>query len=68
MLSGEYVKEVRRIEHEEAKFDNTSLAALKPSQEHVIAIPNSSFLATTRRIMHFSNNREPKATDKVVYI
>jgi ethanolamine-phosphate cytidylyltransferase len=31
-------------------------------------MPTSSFLATTRRIMHFSNNREPKATDTVVYI
>jgi ethanolamine-phosphate cytidylyltransferase len=31
-------------------------------------LPSSSFLATTRRILNFSNNREPKATDKVVYI
>jgi ethanolamine-phosphate cytidylyltransferase len=31
-------------------------------------MPNSSFLATTRRIMHFSNNREPKPNATVVYI
>ena len=33
-----------------------------------IKAPNSQFLATTRRIMHFCNNKEPKPTDKVVYI
>lgn len=33
-----------------------------------VGVPNSQFLATTRRIMHFSNNREPKPSDKVVYI
>ena len=31
-------------------------------------MPTSSFLATARRILHFSNNREPKASDTVVYI
>ena len=31
-------------------------------------VPNSHFLATTRRLMHFSNNREPKPTDRVIYI
>lgn len=31
-------------------------------------MPTPSFLATTRRIMHFSNNREPKPEDTVVYI
>jgi ethanolamine-phosphate cytidylyltransferase len=47
----------------------TSLAgALERSPSTNITIPTSQFLATTRRIMHFSNNREPKASDKVVYI
>ena len=48
MLSSEYVKEVRRnIETEDAK-----------KERQISQIPNSNFLATTRRIMHFSNNRE----------
>ena len=38
------------------------------SEEMLNFTPNSSFLATTRRIMSFSNNREPKPTDKVIYI
>jgi ethanolamine-phosphate cytidylyltransferase len=47
----------------------TSLAGtLERSPSTNITIPTSQFLATTRRIMHFSNNREPKASDKVVYI
>jgi ethanolamine-phosphate cytidylyltransferase len=68
MLSSEYVKEVRRIEHEEVK--NDSLQNLAPARDsHAnMSAPNSHFLATTRRLMHFSNNREPKPTDTVVYI
>lgn len=69
MLSSEYVKEVRRIEQEEVKKDPTMQKALSAiSDTPASHVPNSSFLATTRRIMHFSNNREPKATDRVIYI
>jgi hypothetical protein len=31
-------------------------------------LPQSNFLATTRRIMHFSSNKEPGPDDKVVYL
>ena len=69
MISSEYVKEVRRIENEEAKKDSSFHTPLSPTGETpTISVPNSHFLATTRRMMHFSNNREPKPTDKVVYI
>ena len=70
MLSSEYVKEVRRIEHEEVKKDVSFQSPLtnQGSDNQAISVPNSHFLATTRRIMHFSNNREPKATDKVIFI
>lgn len=71
MVSNEYIKEVRRIEKEEVKNEIPNLSSLAPQNERkasVINIPTSNFLATTRRIMHFSNNREPKANDRVVYI
>jgi ethanolamine-phosphate cytidylyltransferase len=72
LVANEYVKEIRKIETEEVKNDNTTLSSsLTPSMERqssAINIPTSNFLATTRRIMHFSNNREPKSTDRVVYI
>jgi ethanolamine-phosphate cytidylyltransferase len=69
MISSEYVKEVRRIENEEAKKESSFHTPLSPTGETpAISVPNSHFLATTRRIMHFSNNREPKPTDKVIYI
>lgn len=71
LVSNEYIKEVRRIEKEEVKNDTPNLSSLAPSLERTtsaISIPTSHFLATTRRIMSFSNNREPKATDRVVYI
>lgn len=68
MLSSEYVKEVRRIEKEESKKEQPMIDALSPVTAPPLSVPNSHFLATTRRIMHFSNNREPKPTDKVVYI
>lgn len=69
MISSEYVKEVRRIENEEAKKESGFHTPLSPTGETpAISVPNSHFLATTRRIMHFSNNREPKPTDKVIYI
>lgn len=70
-MSNEYIKEVRRIEKEEVKNDSLNLVSLTPTMERsasAISIPTSHFLATTRRIMSFSNNREPKATDRVVYI
>lgn len=66
MLSSEYVKEVRRIEQEELKRESSITSPHTPAQD--IPVPNSHFLATTRRIMHFSNNKEPKPTDRVVYI
>jgi ethanolamine-phosphate cytidylyltransferase len=69
MVSTEYVKEVRRIEKEESKKESGFQIPLTPTGEtQAITVPNSHFLATTRRIMHFSNNREPKPTDNVVYI
>lgn len=61
MLPKEYVKEVRKID-EENKVSNIS------HNDHIGNHSNPRFLATTRRIMHFSNNREPKPTDKIVYI
>ena len=39
-----------------------------PAADNSHIAPQSSFLATTRRLMSFSNNREPKPTDRVVYI
>jgi ethanolamine-phosphate cytidylyltransferase len=30
--------------------------------------PTQKFLATSRRIMSFSNHREPKASDRVIYV
>jgi ethanolamine-phosphate cytidylyltransferase len=35
---------------------------------NMVGIPNSSFLATTRRLITFSNGKEPKPNDKIVYI
>lgn len=62
MLPKEYVKEVRKIEEEEEGKINDHIT------NYARNITNPKFLATTRRIMHFSNNREPKPTDKIVYI
>jgi ethanolamine-phosphate cytidylyltransferase len=68
MLSSEYVKEVRRIEQEESKKEQSFKDALSPVSAPSLSIPNSHFLATTRRIMHFSNNKESKPTDRIIYI
>jgi len=43
---------------------------LHPQQAHsqALGLPRSNFLATTRRIMHFSARKEPGPGDKVVYL
>lgn len=74
LVSSEYVKELRRIEDEESKLDLSGLKASNQTDSQQIqassvsSVPNTQFLATTRRLLHFSNNREPKPTDTVVYI
>jgi len=57
MLAKEYVKEVRKLEEEEGKSNHHN------HNDHIRNATNPRFLATTRRIMYFSNNREPKPTD-----
>lgn len=72
MVAQEYVKELRRIDTDEGQPGFMSLKGT-PEKSPMItpslsSLPSSQFLATTRRILHFSNNREPKQTDRVVYI
>ena len=64
LKTGDYVKELRKTENEEHKM--TPFAGLSASGS--IPSNQSKFLATTRRIMHFANNKEPKPDDVVVYI
>lgn len=57
MKSGEYVK---TLETERKKsIDDTS---------EEVKMRAVKFLATSRRLRQFSNTREPKATDKIVYV
>lgn len=56
MTSGEYIRQLSNNDLEETKTETTKRGgAVK-------------FLATTRRLMTFANNREPKPEDKIVYI
>jgi len=50
----EYVKQMRLL------GDDVSVGAPE--------FPKSQFLATTRRIIHFSNRNEPKPGDRIIYI
>jgi len=57
MMSGQYINVLRQA-HRKASDESDEESKVRAVK----------FLATSRRLRQFSNNNEPKATDKIVYV